>query len=284
MKISEVVLEISTLWEGSCEEVSKHMTKISDSEGYKSLKSSDKDSKLNTASFLPNIVEWVRFLETNDVIRKISGFYRGILEKQPDDKPKHQSSLSLLYNFKELLMSFTQLDEDATILISQKNIRVLSLNPYRPFKEIIQKARDVIFASGTLKPLDDFYSLQATSSSTPNPQTPPKTQKSINDQILHKSPQNLKNSIKENSFDKNPKLDVCNENSSLKVASEVNHFSCGHIIAPEQLECVSVREYTDGSGRRQKFNFQYANRKNCEQVKALGRYLVQMAKQRIDMR
>jgi chromosome transmission fidelity protein 1 len=168
VKNSELILELGNLWDDSKKEVHKHLKKLTRSVPVKNLLNFE--STENSASFLPNITRWVEFFEKNDSIKKITGFYRSTQEKEMKEKKISQTaSRSLLYTFKDLLIKFMQLDEDLTFCIQNSSsksglnsveIRSINLNPYRPFKDLLKSWRDIIFASGTLKPLDDFYVLQ----------------------------------------------------------------------------------------------------------------------------
>lgn len=147
-------------------------------------------------------------------------------------------------------MKFTQLDEDAKFIIQStgqkikdkpwQNIEIknLSLNPYRPFKEILRNAKHVVFASGTLKPLEDFYYLKSFS--------------------------------QQSSFEELKQVDETDE--------EVGTFSCGHIIDDTQLKCITVSKFTKEDGSSGIFNFQFKNRRNIEQVKGLAKYILDLTK------
>ncbi|CAI2384459.1 unnamed protein product [Moneuplotes crassus] len=199
--ISQVVLYITTHWQDSVEEVRKYLPDMQDLESFQEIM--DKDTEHN-AVFLPNVTNWIQFLEKNDVIRRISGFYRNLKEKQAKTSSKkipNRIDRSLLYTFKDFLAKFNQLDVDARFLLKTSscaeipNIEIsnFNLNQFRPFRDIMKHARDVIFASGTLKPIEDFKTLL-------------------------------------NFFSK-------------EKPSEVSHFSCDHIIPQANLRCETILKY-----------------------------------------
>ena len=102
----------------------------------------------------------------------------------------------------------------------------MNLNPYRTMKDILKKAKNIIFASGTLKPLEEFT--------------------------------------------------YCYEFAKKGGDEEVNVFSCGHIIQDSQVIWIPISSYRNDEEDCM-YNFQYNNRENKVQIKALGKYLIDLA-------
>jgi len=92
----------------------------------------------------------------------------------------------------------------------------------------------VIFASGTLKPLDDFNTLQGYFSSSTNLGEGSQTQQTLQNKI--------------------------------------NHFHCGHIIPVSNLTCKIVSHYFVRESKVP-YNFTFHYRNDSTQLKALGNFL-----------
>ena len=120
----------------------------------------------------------------------------------------------------------------------------MNLNWYRPFRQVIKQARDIVFASGTLKPLEDYKILENFFSNA--------EETKVNEVESSKS----------------------KKHSSSKSHLDSNHFSWGHIIPKSNLSCKIISHYSD----KVPYSFTFKNRENPTQIKALGEFLLKLVK------
>lgn len=132
---------------------------------------------------------------------------------------------SAFFTFIEFIKTLTSPTDDGRILYCKANtmqksfLKFLHLNPSSHFQDIVQNARSVILAGGTMQPISEFTDLF------------------INSGISE---------------------------------SRISHFSCGHVIPPENLLAAGIAIGPCGNS----LDFTYKSRKLPETVKELGSVLV----------
>ncbi|XP_078684153.1 ATP-dependent DNA helicase DDX11-like isoform X1 [Branchiostoma floridae x Branchiostoma belcheri] len=78
-----------------------------------------------------------------------------------EEAPHHQSSSSFMH-IEAFLLALTNADKDGRVVInkqarlSQSSLRFLLLNPALHFSDIVQQARAVVMAGGTMQPVSEF--------------------------------------------------------------------------------------------------------------------------------
>lgn len=64
-------------------------------------------------------------------------------------------NISPLRNIERFLIALTTASQDGRVLISNESIKFMLLNPAVHFKEVVDQARAVILAGGTMAPTSD---------------------------------------------------------------------------------------------------------------------------------
>jgi chromosome transmission fidelity protein 1 len=111
-----------------------------------------------------NLFKLLRFLEDSKLANKLHGFSeRSQTKLQFGGKGEeiylstHHSPLRVVH---ELISSLVNPDEDGRIILSKTeqttSIKYLLLNPSNVFRQVVEEARSVIFAGGTMEPMNDF--------------------------------------------------------------------------------------------------------------------------------
>jgi chromosome transmission fidelity protein 1 len=111
-----------------------------------------------------NLLKIKKYLETSRLPQKLLGFtkkYINKISKEEDDNDeelsRHVSPLMVVENF---IFTLSNQNKDGRILIyeEKKNIvfKYLLLNPSESFKSLVEEARTVVLAGGTLEPISDF--------------------------------------------------------------------------------------------------------------------------------
>ncbi|KAG8811441.1 ATP-dependent DNA helicase chl1 [Serendipita sp. 399] len=118
-----------------------------------------------------NLLEIESYLRSSKVARKISGYCDKIDEKEriaaggKDSRPKNTNPpLHVVQNW---IITLLNANEDGKIVASVSipkdsspavTLKYQLLNPSRVFREIVDEARSVVLAGGTMAPMSDFYS------------------------------------------------------------------------------------------------------------------------------
>ncbi|KAI8330795.1 putative ATP-dependent RNA helicase DDX11 [Choanephora cucurbitarum] len=128
-----------------------------------------------------NMYKIKHYLEISGLARKLNGFIDKAREKEEEERQKErlknpkaplsQPSPSLntstltLTQIETFLMALTNPDKDGRIVTSFGNtentgasVKYMLLNPADAFKPIVEKAKSVILAGGTMEPISDFLS------------------------------------------------------------------------------------------------------------------------------
>ncbi|EIE91321.1 hypothetical protein RO3G_16032 [Rhizopus delemar RA 99-880] len=123
------------------------------------------------------------YLETSNLARKLNGFIDKAKEKEEEKRrqllsdpkcsvtpppplpPALSSSIPTLTQVEAFLLALTNPDKDGRIVISFGNadspgvsIKYMLLNPANAFKPIVDEAKSIILAGGTMEPVSDFFS------------------------------------------------------------------------------------------------------------------------------
>ncbi|ORY29962.1 helicase C-terminal domain-domain-containing protein [Naematelia encephala] len=114
-----------------------------------------------------NLVEMVKYLKESKLARKVSGFAEKIAEaamKEPKSSrsvaAKH-ASITAFHLVEAFLLSLTDARDDGRVVLSPEpngavTMKYILLNPAERFKEVVDSARAVILAGGTMEPISDF--------------------------------------------------------------------------------------------------------------------------------
>ena len=125
-------------------------------------------------SKLENKIQWIyeKYLQMEkeqSTISKISNLIKTQMnynkEKELNIKLRNLYNLYISTNplskLSIFLYGLTNIDSDGILIYEKENskLKYLMLNPIREFSSLITEAKLVIFAGGTMKPFEDFYSL-----------------------------------------------------------------------------------------------------------------------------
>ncbi|CEP13877.1 hypothetical protein [Parasitella parasitica] len=203
-----------------------------------------KDSVMRVNEFLHassidhiNMFKIQNYLEASSLARKLNGFIDKAREREEEERQKEQlknpkapiaqpspsltSSTLTLTQIESFLMALTNPDKDGRIVTSFGSlenpgavIKYMLLNPADAFKPVVEEAKSVILAGGTMEPISDF--------------------------LNHLFP-----SVPE---------------------SRIAHFSCGHIIPPENLTTITL----DAGPTGQPLIFNYESRQDLKLMDEVG--------------
>ncbi|KAG2204615.1 hypothetical protein INT46_009724 [Mucor plumbeus] len=145
-----------------------------------------KDSVMRVNDFLHassidhiNMFKIQNYLQVSSLARKLNGFIDKAREKEEEERQKEQlknpkapisqpspsltSSTLTLTQIESFLMALTNPDKDGRIVTSFGNaenpgvtLKYMLLNPADAFKPIVEEAKSVILAGGTMEPISDF--------------------------------------------------------------------------------------------------------------------------------
>lgn len=152
-------------------------------------KSKRKDNIIHVNEFLHqssidhlNMYKIKNYLETSNLARKLNGFIDKAKEKEEEKRrqllsdpkcsvtpppplpPALSSSIPTLTQVEAFLLALTNPDKDGRIVISFGNadspgvsIKYMLLNPANAFKPIVDEAKSIILAGGTMEPVSISY-------------------------------------------------------------------------------------------------------------------------------
>jgi chromosome transmission fidelity protein 1 len=111
-----------------------------------------------------NLFKLLNFLKETKLSNKLQGFSEKAKTKlqvnSSDEKLYLSTHSSPLRQLEQLFGTLNNPDEDGRVIISKADgilhIKYLLLNPANAFRNVIEQARSVIFAGGTMEPMNDF--------------------------------------------------------------------------------------------------------------------------------
>ncbi|KDQ09930.1 hypothetical protein BOTBODRAFT_58448 [Botryobasidium botryosum FD-172 SS1] len=150
------------------------------------LEQGKKDEMMNPAQFVGglgakvegvNLLEVVKYLRESKIARKISGYSDKMAEKAAAKDPSKASTYSSrrgvtppLHAVEAFLVALTNPDEDGRIFLSRTGnlaegkdketvgLKYQLLNPGPQFQDVVEQARAVVLAGGTMSPISEFRS------------------------------------------------------------------------------------------------------------------------------
>lgn len=116
-----------------------------------------------------NLLEIEKYLRGSKVARKISGYCVQAMEKAAGQDPKRLAKLAKmnaatppLHVVENFIVALTAASDDGRVTLSlagdQVEIKYQHLNPATYFEEVVQAARAVVLAGGTMSPISDVTS------------------------------------------------------------------------------------------------------------------------------
>ncbi|GLB38502.1 putative DEXDc2 [Lyophyllum shimeji] len=110
-----------------------------------------------------NLLEIERYLRTSKVARKIAGYSDKEAEKNSDSPRPRRGEIPPLHVVESFLVSLTGATEDGRVTLSligtpgseTVELKYQLLNPSPPFKDVVDVARAVVLAGGTMSPMSD---------------------------------------------------------------------------------------------------------------------------------
>ncbi|EJT51272.1 hypothetical protein A1Q1_07550 [Trichosporon asahii var. asahii CBS 2479] len=106
-----------------------------------------------------NLVEMVAYLKESKLARKVSGFAESLEEQMTNAKRSssvRHASIAAFHAVEAFLLSLTDAKDDGRIILTYDKDVVLKyvlLNPAERFQEVVERARAIILAGGTMEPL-----------------------------------------------------------------------------------------------------------------------------------
>ncbi|KAF7299172.1 Chl1 helicase [Mycena indigotica] len=121
--------------------------------------------KLGRQAASINLLEVERYLRDSKIARKIAGYAIKEAENETDPKLRpRRGAVPPLHTVEAFLLSLTAANEDGRLTLSlsrttsgkeEVEMKYQLLNPAPPFLEVIESARSVILAGGTMSPIPD---------------------------------------------------------------------------------------------------------------------------------
>ena len=196
-----------------------------------------------------NLYKLMRYLQESKIARKVEGYTIHTEEQMTKAQPRmeseaHVSFMPVLTHVQSFLQTLTNPAAEGRFFYEkdEKNelsLKYMLLDPTYHFKEIVEDARAVILAGGTMSPVRLLHLDILTEHSLKIPQ--------MDDYIRH--------------------LFAYVDPARLKT------FSCGHIIPKENLIALPVARGPGGID----FDFTYDKRNSPAMIEALGSCLVQLS-------
>lgn len=114
-----------------------------------------------------NLAKLVRYVNESKLARKVEGYIQHIREAQPAKKQNSASNESeqpaevpTLMHLQSFLLCLMNPSKEGSLLWSKVDgqivIQYLLLDPSEHFREVVEEARAVILAGGTMSPMDDY--------------------------------------------------------------------------------------------------------------------------------
>ncbi|CAD6564783.1 MAG: ATP-dependent DNA helicase chl1 [Alectoria sarmentosa] len=196
-----------------------------------------------------NLYKLMRYLQESKLARKVEGYTTHAQEQESKAKSEkkaeaHVSTMPVLTHVQSFLQTLTNPAAEGRFFCEKDekddlSLRYMLLDPTHHFKEIVEDARAIILAGGTMSPVIFPHLNLLFEYSLTIPQ--------MDDYIRH--------------------LFAYVDPGRLKT------FSCGHIIPKENLIALPVAKGPDGID----FDFTYDKRNSSAMIEALGGCLVQLS-------
>ncbi|KAF8636038.1 hypothetical protein AX15_000195 [Amanita polypyramis BW_CC] len=108
-----------------------------------------------------NLLEIEKYLKTSKVARKISGYADKQAEKEAGPSIRRKGAIPPLSIVEEFMISLTGASEDGRVIVSlvgtpeklDVELKYQQLNPSPHFMEVVEAARSVVLAGGTMSPV-----------------------------------------------------------------------------------------------------------------------------------
>lgn len=173
VKVAQTVSVLAGLIK-ACEEISSEVTARKPVD--KVINTNQLLDRLSEGQDQINIVELVAYLKGSKLAQKVSGY----AEKQAQNKMKSgtmassgaelsgKSAISAFHQVEDFLLSLSDASHQGRIIIStipasapnnppSVTLRYMLLNPAERFQELVDDARCIVLAGGTMEPLSDFF-------------------------------------------------------------------------------------------------------------------------------
>lgn len=128
-------------------------------------------ARVGGASDAVNLIELIAYLKESKLARKVSGFAEVLAEEAEKAQVKDKTgkrgaavrhaSIAAFHSVESFLLSLTDARDDGRIIMTMEAeavvIKYVLLNPSERFAEVVNSARSVILAGGTMEPVSDFF-------------------------------------------------------------------------------------------------------------------------------
>lgn len=112
-----------------------------------------------------NLVELVAYLKESKLARKVSVFAESLeaaADKEKRGSAARHASIAVFHAVEDFLLSLTDARDDGRITLSLEAgdsvvVKYVLLNPAERFADVVNSARAVVLAGGTMEPVSDFY-------------------------------------------------------------------------------------------------------------------------------
>lgn len=120
-------------------------------------------ARVGKAGDAVNLIELVSYLKESKLARKISGYTESLLEAEKGAKKVARSSaarhasIAAFHGVEALLLSLTDARDDGRVILEMGDrgvvLKYVLLNPAERFADVVNSARAVVLAGGTMEPV-----------------------------------------------------------------------------------------------------------------------------------
>jgi chromosome transmission fidelity protein 1 len=107
-----------------------------------------------------NIYKLGRYLQESKLARKVDGYNAHILQEENSQGPKRASGLPVLSHIQSFFQTLMNPAADGRYFYSKDesdiSLKYMLLDPSYSFREVVEEARAVILAGGTMSPIEDY--------------------------------------------------------------------------------------------------------------------------------
>ncbi|CAL1712032.1 unnamed protein product [Somion occarium] len=162
----DALLKYAEEWKGERNKVNPNPGPAKAKENVETMTSGELLRKLGRKVEGINLLEVEAYLKKSRIARKISGYCAKELEKAAGADPLKRAKLSRLSNttpplhaVESFIVALTASSDDGRVTFSmiddQVEIKYQHLNPATYFREVVEVARSVVLAGGTMSPISD---------------------------------------------------------------------------------------------------------------------------------